>query len=87
MERPLWKYTHGETPLEIQLMIFMTPHKPSNQRSKVDVSRIFAKHFPKHGPDLTDGTPYSTNLLVSLRPWLGSMNIIRIENSPVNESH
>ena len=59
-------------------MIFMTPHKPSNRRSKVDVSRIFAQHFPKLGPDLTDGTPYTTNLHVFLRPWLGSMNIIRI---------
>ena len=53
----------------------MTPHKPSNQRSKVDVSRIFAQHFPKLGPDLTDGTPYTTNLHVFLRPWVGSMNI------------
>ena len=45
-------------------MIFMTPHKASNRRSKVDVSRIFAQHFPKLGPDLTDGTPYTTNLQV-----------------------
>ena len=66
-------------------MIFMTPHKPSNRRSKVDVSRIFAQHFPKLGPDLTDGTPYTTNLQVFLRPWVGSMNIIRIKNSRVNE--
>ena len=36
-------------------MIFMTPTSPSNWRSKVDVSRIFAQHFPKLGPDLTDG--------------------------------
>ena len=68
-------------------MIFMTPHKPSNRRSKVDVSRIFAQHFPKLGPDLTDGTPYTANLQVFLRPWVGSMNIIRIKNSWVNESH
>ena len=68
-------------------MIFMTPHKASNRRSKVDVSRIFAQHFPKLGPDLTDGTPYTTNLQVFLRPWVGSMNIIRIKNSRVNESH
>ena len=80
--------THGEeTPLAIPLMIFMTPHKPSNRRSKVDVSRIFAQHFPKLGPDLTDGTPYTTNLQVFLRPWVGSTNIIRIKNSRVNESH
>ena len=80
--------THGETPLAIPLMIFMTPHKPSNRRSKVDVSQIFAQHFPKLGPDLTDGTPYTTNLQVFLRPWVGSMNIIRIKkNSQVNESH
>ena len=46
---------------------------------KVDVSRIFAQHFPKLGPDLTDGTPYTTNLHVFLRPWVGSMNIIRIK--------
>ena len=71
----------------IPLMIFMTPHKPSNRRSKVDVSWIFAQHFPKLGPDLTDGTPYITNLQVFLRPWVGSMNIIRIKNSRVNESH
>ena len=60
------------------------PHKPSNRRSKVDVSRIFAQHFPKLGPDLTDGTPYTTNLQVFLRPWVGSM---RIKHSRVNESH
>ena len=41
----------------------------------MDVSRIFAQHFPKLGPDLTDGTPYTTNLQVFLRPWVGSMNI------------
>ena len=46
----------------------------------MDVSRIFAQHFPKLGPDLTDGTPYTTNLHVFLRPWVGSMNIIRIKN-------
>ena len=66
-------------------MIFMTPHKPSNRRSKVDVSRILPQHFPKLGPNLTDGTPYTTNLQVFLRPWLGSMNIIRIKNSRVSE--
>ena len=63
------------------------PHKPSNWRSKVDVSRIFAQHFPKRGPDPTDGTPYTTNLHVFLRPWVMSMNIIRIKNSRVKESH
>ena len=63
------------------------PPQASNRRSKVDVSRIFAQHFPKLGPDLTDGTPYTTNLQVFLRPWVGSMNIIRIKNSRVNESH
>ena len=47
-------------------MIFMTPHKASNRRSKVDVSRIFAQHFPKLGPDLTDGTPYTTGFLEAL---------------------
>ena len=45
----------------------------------MDVSRIFAQHFPKLGPDLTDGTPYTTNLHVFLRAWVGSMNIIRIK--------
>ena len=82
-----WARTHGETPLAIPLMIFMTPHKPSNQRSNLDVSRIFAQHFPKLGPDLTDGTPCNTNLHVFLRPWVGSMNIIKIKNPRVNESH
>ena len=38
----------------------------------MDVSRIFAQ--PKHGPDLTDGTPYTINLYVFLR---GSMNLIK----------
>ena len=52
----------------------------------MDVSRIFAQHFPKLGPDLTDGTPYTTNLHVFLRPWVGSMNIIKIKNLRVNES-
>ena len=37
---------------------------------------FFAQHFPKLGPHLTDCTPYTTNLHVFLRPWLGSMNII-----------
>ena len=41
----------------------------------------------KLGPDLTDGTPYTTNLQVCLGPWVGSMNIIRSRNSRVNESH
>ena len=76
-----------ETPLAIPLMIFMTPHKPSNRTSKLDVSRIFAQHFPKLGPDLTDGIPYTTNLHVFLRPCVGSMNIIKIKNPRVNESH
>ena len=49
MERPLWQYRIHD------------PHKPSNRRSKVDVSWIFTQHFPKLGPDLTDGTPYTTN--------------------------
>ena len=80
-------HTHGETPLAKPLMIFMTPHKASNQRSKVDVSRIFAQHFPKLGPDLTDGTPYTTNLHVFLRPWVGSMKIIKIKNLRADESH
>ena len=43
----------------------------------MDVSWIFAQHFPKIGPDLTDGTPYTTNLHVFLRPWVRSMNIIK----------
>ena len=33
------------------------------------------------------GTPYTTNLHVFLRPWVGSMNIIRIKNPRANESH
>ena len=53
----------------------------------MDVSRIFAQHFPKLGPDPTDGTPYTTNLHVFLRPWVGSMNIIRIKYPGANESH
>ena len=44
--------THGEPPLAILLMIFMTPTSPAI-RSKVDVSRILAQDFPKLGPDLT----------------------------------
>ena len=75
-----WRDPSGNTVNDIH-----DPHKPSNRRSKVDVSRIFAQHFPKLGPDLTDGTPYTTNLQVFLRPWVGSMNIIRIKNSRVNE--
>ena len=70
------------------------PHKPSNRRSKVDVSQIFAQHFPKLGPDLTDGTPYTTNfagfleapgwgLRISLESKiLGSMNLIKIKKTP-----
>ena len=77
-----WRDPSGNTVNDIH-----DPHKASNRRSKVDVSQIFAQHFPKLGPDLTDGTPYTTNLQVFLRPWVGSMNIIRIKNSRVNESH
>ena len=47
----------------------------------MDVSRIFAQHFPKLGPDLTDGTPYTTNLQVFLRPWVGSMNLTKFLSS------
>ena len=36
--------THGEHPLAILLMIFMTIHKPSNQRSNVDVSQLMYVH-------------------------------------------
>ena len=64
MERLLWQYVNN---------------KPSNRRSKLDVSWIFAQHFLQLRPDLTDGTPYTTNLHVFLRPWVGSMNIIRIK--------
>ena len=46
-------------------------------------AQIFAQHFPKLGPHLTDGTPYTTNLHVFLRPWAGSMNL---KNPRVNES-
>ena len=52
-----WRDPSGNTVNDIH-----DPHKPSNGRSKVDVSRIFAQHFPKLGPDRTDGTPYTTNL-------------------------
>ena len=47
-----WRDPSGNTVNDIH-----DPHKPSNRRSKVDVSWIFAQHFPKLGPDLTDGTP------------------------------
>ena len=77
-----WRDPSGNTINDIH-----DPHKLSNRRSKVDVSRIFTQHFTKLGPDLTDGTPYTTNLHVFLRPWVGSMNIIRIKNPRVNESH
>ena len=66
-----WRDPSGKTVNDIH-----DPHKPSNWRSMMDVSWIFAQHFPKLGPDLTDGTPYTTNLHVFLRPCLGSMNII-----------
>ena len=69
-----WRDPSGNTVNDIH-----DPHKPSNRRSKLDVSRIFAQHFPKLGPDLTDGTPYTINLHVFLRPWVGSMNIIEIK--------
>ena len=76
-----WRDPSGNTVNDIH-----DPHKPSNWRSKVDVSRIFAQHVPKLGPDLTDGTPYTTNLHVFLRPCLGSMNI-KNQNPQINESH
>ena len=56
-------------------------HKPSNRRSKVDVSRIFAQDFPKLGPDLTDGSPYTINLHVFWRSWVGSMHLIKSKKS------
>ena len=46
------------------------PHKPSNRRSKVDVSRILAQGLPQLGPDLTAGTSYTINLHVFLRTRL-----------------
>ena len=46
----------------------------------MDISRIFVQHFPKLGPDLTDGTPYTTNLRVFLRSSVGSMNLINSQN-------
>ena len=63
---------------------------PQGQQSEVKGGRQpdFRPAFPyKLGPDLTDGTPYTTNLHVFLRPWVGSMNIVRIKNSRANESH
>ena len=77
-----WRDPSGNTINDIH-----DSHKPSNRRSKVDVSRIFAEHFPKLGPDMTDGTSYSTNLHVFSRPWVGYMNIIKILNHWVYESH
>ena len=53
----------------------------------MDVSRIFAQDFPKLGPDLTDGIPYTINLHVFLRPWVGSMILIKNKNPGFNESH
>ena len=51
----------------------------------VDVSRIFAQDFPKLGPDLTDGTPYTINLHVflrtRLRPLVGSMNLKKLDGT------
>ena len=76
-----WRAPSGNTVND-----FHDPHKPSNWRSKVDVSRIFAQDFPKLGPDLTDGSPHTINLHVFLRPWVWSMNLIKSKNPGVNES-
>ena len=60
--------THGEPPLEI---LFMTPTSPviGGQRW---MSAGFSPRFSKLRPDLTDGTPYTINLHVFLRPWVGT---------------
>ena len=51
--------THMEAPSGNTVNDIHDPNKPSNQRSKVDVSRIFTQDFPKLGPDLSDGSPYT----------------------------
>ena len=50
------------------------------------MSAGFSPRFSKLGLDLTDGTPYTINLHVFLRPWVGSMNLIKSKNPGVNES-
>ena len=81
--------THGETPLAMPLMIFMTPWAQQSE-VKGGCQPDFRPAFPKRGPDLTDGTPYTTNLHVFLRPLVGSLkskilgstNLIKIKNRP-----
>ena len=76
-------HTHGETPLAILLMIFMTPTSPA-----IGGQRWMSAGFLLSiWPDLTYGTLYITNMHVFLRPWVGSMIIIKVKNHWVNESH
>ena len=77
-----WRDLSGNTVNDIH-----DPPQAQQSEVKGGCQPDFAQHFLKLGPDLTDGTPYTTNLQVFLRPWVGSMNIIRIKNSWVNESH
>ena len=66
-----WGLHTWRAPLAISfMMIFMTPHKPSNWRSKVDVSRILAQDLPKLGPVLTAGASYTSNPHIFLRTRL-----------------
>ena len=82
VERSAWRDPSGNTVNDIH-----DPPQAQQSEVKGGCQPDFRPAFPKLGPDLTDGTPYTTNLQVFLRPWVGSMNIIRIKNSRVNESH
>ena len=66
-----WRDHSGNTVNDIH-----DPPHAQQSEVKVDVSRIFAQHFPKLGPHLT------TNLHVFFRPWIGSMNLIKIKKRP-----
>ena len=63
-----WRDPFGNTVNDIH-----DPPQAQQSEVKVGCQPIFAQHFPKLGPDLTDGTPYTTNFHVFLRPWVGSM--------------
>ena len=67
-----WRAPSGNTINDIH-----DPPQAQQSEVKGGCQPDFRPGFPKLGPDLTGGTPYTIKLHVFLRPWVGSMNIIK----------
>ena len=72
-----WRDPSGNTVNDI--------HDPTSSAIGLDVSLIFAQHFPKLGPDLTDGTCTLHHQFACFLEAMGG--VYEFKNPRVDESH